>query len=305
MDLRQLEAFVAVATLGSFKAAANRLSLTQPAVSARISSLETEIGESLFVRDVRPARLTDRAKRMLSHAQEILEISQKINPAGNMREAKAPERLRFGLNSSLVSGWLPNLTERLCQSLKNVSMEFDVDISQHLIDKMRSGMLDICLMHSTSEIPGVKRHFVCDVETVWAAKAGLVDRKYLPTEELIKHKIFTFGPDAPTRTQFDAHLRAKQISPPAYHMTNHCDVIISHMRWSNAVGLLTIGSIHRELASGEFERIDTEFNAQDYSMWICYPLTKRSATINLCIEQLMLVAEDMDLSRKKLPDHIR
>jgi DNA-binding transcriptional LysR family regulator len=117
-----------------------------------VSALEAGIGEKLFVRDVRPARVTDHAKRILSHAQEILEISQKIIPTAAVKHAKALEKLRFGTNSSLVSGWLPGITDRLCKTLNNISLEFEVDISQHLHDKMRSGMLDICLMITSSDI---------------------------------------------------------------------------------------------------------------------------------------------------------
>lgn len=301
MDMRQLEAFVAVATLGSFKAAANRLNLTQPAISARIAALEAEIGEDLFVRDVRPARLTDRAKRVLPHAQEILEISQQISPIGPVRESKGLERLRFGLNSSLVSGWLPGITDKLCQSLKNVALEFDVDISQHLIDKMKAGTLDICLMHTTTDTPGVKRHFVCELENVWAARLGVVREKFLSTEDLVRYKIFTFGPDAPSRVEFDAHLRGRNLWPSLYHVTNHSDVIINHIKWSNSVGLLIRDSIIRELDSGELEVIHTEFVPKQYSLWICHPLTKRNPTINICIEQILIFAASMLSDSKKTP----
>ena len=59
MDLGQLEAFVQVAQRQSFSRAAEALFLKQPSVTARIQSLERDLGESLFERDGRGVRLTD------------------------------------------------------------------------------------------------------------------------------------------------------------------------------------------------------------------------------------------------------
>ena len=53
IDLRNIETFFWVATLGGFRAAAEKLSATQPAISQRIASLESDLGVRLFDRDVR------------------------------------------------------------------------------------------------------------------------------------------------------------------------------------------------------------------------------------------------------------
>jgi DNA-binding transcriptional LysR family regulator len=59
MDLRQLSYLVAVAEEGQFTRAAARVLVAQPAVSAQIRNLERELGEPLFHRDPRAARLTE------------------------------------------------------------------------------------------------------------------------------------------------------------------------------------------------------------------------------------------------------
>jgi len=57
MELRQLRAFVEVATLGHFGHAAERLHLTQPALTQRIQALERELGLQLLERNAREVRL--------------------------------------------------------------------------------------------------------------------------------------------------------------------------------------------------------------------------------------------------------
>ncbi len=71
MDLRRIEIFAAAAAAGSFTVAARRLHLSQSAVSQQIRLLEDEIGEALFVRTYRQARLTPRGERLLMTSQQL------------------------------------------------------------------------------------------------------------------------------------------------------------------------------------------------------------------------------------------
>ncbi len=73
MEIGQLEAFVQVATLRSFSKAADALYLTQPTITARIQSIERDLGEPLFERMGRSIRLTDAGQAFLPHAQRALQ----------------------------------------------------------------------------------------------------------------------------------------------------------------------------------------------------------------------------------------
>lgn len=64
MNLKQLEAFVQVAEGGSFSKAARELYLTQPTISAHISSLEKELNVRLFVRNTKEVSLSDNGKEI-------------------------------------------------------------------------------------------------------------------------------------------------------------------------------------------------------------------------------------------------
>jgi DNA-binding transcriptional LysR family regulator len=72
MTVAQLESFVAVAEHGQLARAARRLHLTIPPLSRRITSLEEELGASLFVREARGMALTTAGERLLPQARQIL-----------------------------------------------------------------------------------------------------------------------------------------------------------------------------------------------------------------------------------------
>src|SRR5690625_7195955 len=81
MNIRFLETFVWVANLGSFSAAASKLHVTQAAVSGRISALEKNLGQSLFVRGARAIRLTPAGQTLLRFAQQMLDEERDLKHA--------------------------------------------------------------------------------------------------------------------------------------------------------------------------------------------------------------------------------
>lgn len=78
MNLRQLEAFVEVAEDGSFSKAAKNLFLTQPTVSAHISSLEKELEVRLFVRNTKEVNLSEHGRMLYKYASQIVDLEKKI-----------------------------------------------------------------------------------------------------------------------------------------------------------------------------------------------------------------------------------
>jgi DNA-binding transcriptional LysR family regulator len=74
MELRQLRAFVTVATLGHFGQAAERLNLTQPSLTQRVQALERELGVQLLERNPRRVELTTAGKLLLPHAQKLVQL---------------------------------------------------------------------------------------------------------------------------------------------------------------------------------------------------------------------------------------
>lgn len=78
MNLKQLEAFVQVAEGGSFSKAAKALFLTQPTVSAHISSLEKEFGVRLFVRNTKEVALSESGQVLYKYARQIVDLEDRI-----------------------------------------------------------------------------------------------------------------------------------------------------------------------------------------------------------------------------------
>src|SRR5438046_7841182 len=112
MNVRFLEAFVWVARLGSFRTAADRLNITQAAISNRIASLEQDFDTRLFDRDAREIRLTFAGRRLLGYAERMLDLNLEMLSASRAT-SDAVGIVRIGVIETIVHTWLSNFLQRM------------------------------------------------------------------------------------------------------------------------------------------------------------------------------------------------
>ncbi|MCH8551376.1 MAG: LysR family transcriptional regulator [Natronospirillum sp.] len=128
MDIQSLEALIAISTHGSFSAAAERLHLTQPAISKRIQNLEQQVGASLFDRDGRRIHLTDAGKLLLPAAQRILqEVDNAQRTMQNLNQ-QVSGTLTFATSHHIGLHRLPQLLSRFIES--NPEVELDLHFQE-------------------------------------------------------------------------------------------------------------------------------------------------------------------------------
>lgn len=106
MELAHLEAFERVEREGNFTRAAETLNLTQPAVSARISALETELDGLLFERKGRQLRLTPLGERFLPYAQRVLALRDDGLQAVKEYHAGSRGRIKFAAPTPFLLSYI-------------------------------------------------------------------------------------------------------------------------------------------------------------------------------------------------------
>ena len=107
MEIYQLKVFLEVARCLSFTEAADSLSLTQPAVSAKIKSLESELGTPLFRRLGRRIELTQTGEYLLQDGPQLVELEgQLISEIESIKQGKF-NTLKIGCTTDIMNGWLP------------------------------------------------------------------------------------------------------------------------------------------------------------------------------------------------------
>src|SRR4029450_11277984 len=102
MDIRQLKAFVAIAESGTFTAGAQRVHVTQAAISMQIRQLENELGAKLFIRAPRRVMLTEAGEQLLQRARQILRDHDAA--VDEIAELAGAERGRLRVGSASAMG---------------------------------------------------------------------------------------------------------------------------------------------------------------------------------------------------------
>lgn len=142
MNLRFVEAFHWAVSLGSVTRAAQKLHITQSALSARISALEEELGTVLVDRRDKQFRLTIAGQRFHTLAQQLLAMQRQIKEAMG-HNSSGMVTVRIGAIESVVHSWLPQWLVRMRAEQPDFAFELTVETSPVLVDQVRRGALDL------------------------------------------------------------------------------------------------------------------------------------------------------------------
>jgi DNA-binding transcriptional LysR family regulator len=169
LDLDQLRTFLVVSETLSFSRAADRLGLSQSAVSQRVRRLERTAGRHLLDRDTHSVALTADGELMTGYARTILEAN---DDALGFFSTSAPRgRIRLGTSEDVAFSRLPNVLRTFRATHPHVDLELTVGLSATLIRRLRARELDLVVV---KRVPGdATGEFAWRDQLVWLGAAGL------------------------------------------------------------------------------------------------------------------------------------
>ena len=165
MDIEQARTFLTIAANGSFQEAARQLHLTQSTVSARIQRLEADLDARLFVRNRSGATLTQAGRRFLEHAKRlVLTAEQAYHDIGLPSRYRAT--IRIGGRIALWEGLLPRWVGRMRRVAPDIAIRSEIGFEEDLMRHLIEGTLDIGLMYTPTQSPGLVVEHLFDEKLV-------------------------------------------------------------------------------------------------------------------------------------------
>lgn len=144
MTITQLQVLIKTVELGSFTKAARVLNMTQPAVSHAISSIESELGVTILIRDKRQGLLvTDVGNRILVHIREILNGVEKIEQEVAMEKGHEVGTIRIGSFPSASAHFLPKMINHFKEKYPNLEVVLYEGTIKEVEDWLVSRVVDI------------------------------------------------------------------------------------------------------------------------------------------------------------------
>ncbi|MGE5085139.1 MAG: LysR family transcriptional regulator, partial [Bacillota bacterium] len=126
-NLYQLTTFVTVISEGSMTAAADKLYLTQPAVSQQIRNLEEDLGVELLVRGVRQIKATPQGEVLFDYAKKIIHLTQQAEIAIKSIGNQMKGQLRIGTLNSIGLHLMSPIVGRLMRHNPDLSLKIDYE----------------------------------------------------------------------------------------------------------------------------------------------------------------------------------
>ena len=177
MDTELARTFLEIVSTGSFIRAAERLNVGQTTVSARIRTLERQLGRPLFVRNKAGASLTPAGEQFLRYAPTFVQLWQRARH----QVAVPPGHRAVLVIGSEVSLWQPLLLDWVLwmrRSLRDIALRVHVDVPQDLINQVAAGLVDVAIMYAPQHRPGLKIDLLMEEELVFVTtnpEASLLD----------------------------------------------------------------------------------------------------------------------------------
>jgi len=262
MNLRHLEHWLALAETGSFSRAAEKLHITQSALSRSIQALEEELGGPLVDRIGKRNELTPLGRSVLERAQRIVHEAAELKLGAAVLQEGGMGSLRVGLGSGagamLMTPWLVHMGRHF----PTVQVAITRGPAELQLQQLRDRQLDVLVVDVRRVVPAADLLLgpVYDVPAGFVCRRGhpLLARRsrQVPLEALLQYPIASTPLSAEV-----ARIMVARYGPagdPARMTTLQCEEIsslIDTVRQTDAVYLGILGAARQELSRGELVEI--------------------------------------------------
>jgi DNA-binding transcriptional LysR family regulator len=262
-DFKNLETFVAVATLGSFRAAAERLHTTQPAVSQRIAQLEHQYGTRLLERTSRVVTTTEKGREFLAFAERILRLGTEMRDA--LVDGSALRgTLRLGVAETIVHTWLPGFIGAVARQHPGIAVEIEVDTSPQLRERLLDQEIDLAFLLGPLADPLVQNLPLNRVALAFLASPDFpLPPAPLGIAALAGLPLITFARHTQPHAALRTLMTRSDLPPPRIHASAALAPVVRLAVEGVGIAMIPPAVAARELDSGALVSVATEVALPD------------------------------------------
>lgn len=245
--------FYEVANSKSISKGAEKLLISQPAVTQAIQTLESQLGGKLFVRTPKGVVLTNEGKELYNYVKEGMTYF--VNGANKFMSLKTLECgvLNIGSTTTISENYLIPHLKKFNELHPNVSINITNDLTDNLLKNLRNGNLDIVIMAIPDyEIKDLKVETIMELNDIFVGGKKYKDIS-LNTNDLLNKELLVQKKPSVTRMNFDKYIKEKNISyRPKMEVVSHA-LLTKLVEEDFGVGVLTKEFIEDKLGESLFE----------------------------------------------------
>jgi len=257
-NVQQLETLFWIARLGSFRAAAARLGISQPSVSLRMKTWERELGLTLFKRKGRAVVLSDDGAAVLEYAERIMglidDLDHRLAPASQLQGL-----LRLGVPDSFALLCLGPMLGDLETRHPRLKVAVSVENSSILARRLEEGALDTAVLAEPPQMRSVRLVPLGRHKLLWVTSPNTsLPEAPLRPADLAEIRIFTNPAPSNTFTVVMDWFADHGVVPARINTCNSVAVILALVTSGLGISPLPRALVHEHLASGRLRMLPTE-----------------------------------------------
>ncbi len=259
----RLKVFVSVARNLSFTKASQELFITQPAITKHIQELENFYKAPLFERMGNKISLTSAGKTLLDHSERIMENYRQLDYEMNILQNENSGELRLGASTTIAQYVLPPLLAKFTDKFPHITLSLLNGNSREIESALQKHLIDLGLVEGNLRLPNLKYiTFIQDeLVAVVHSRSKLAKLDEMTLGELKKVPLVLREGGSGTLDVIKTALLNHNIKLSDLNIRMYLgstESIKLFLENSECMGIVSIRSISRELASGQFKVIDLD-----------------------------------------------
>ena len=308
LRLDQLEALHWIARLGSFRAAATQLNLTQSTISARIRLLERRLGVELFDRGAYRARLTASGRELARDAERMVALVGELERRsvhGRPSRGVLWGTIRLGVCDTFALTGLPGLLSRLERRFPELQVALDIDHSVNLDTRLQDGRLDFAFLTRATPAPQLACVALTDLPLAWVAspQRSFPARPLTPAD-LKAAPVITNPPGSLLHANIRDWFAAAGELPGRINTCTSLDIMIRLAVAGFGVALLPLALVGQELRRGRLRVLPTEPPAPSHPLVMAHAVDPTGPDLSVICDVALGIARarrDLRPPRAKSP----
>jgi DNA-binding transcriptional LysR family regulator len=260
MNLSRLLTFHEAAEELNFSTAAQKLSITQPAVSAQIHNLEKDLGVKLFNRIGKNISLSEAGDVLRGYSRRIFRLLEEADAV--MDELRLVRRgtLKIGTTTTYAGHIMPPLLSRFKAQFPMVKVVLHEGSSLDIAKRVARLELEVAVVAYSGKVKNVGFDLLRQEELVLVLPAGhpLAARRSVHAKALAREKFILREKGSSTRLITRDLFRRHRICPPVVFETSNVDFIKEQVANGMGISFLTRSAVAGELASGRMATVALE-----------------------------------------------
>ncbi|MVW78847.1 LysR family transcriptional regulator [Bordetella sp. 02P26C-1] len=252
LEMRHLETIAAIRDGGSLQEAAERLHLTQSALSHQLRDLETRLGTPLLNRRTRPARLTTAGLRVLALADEVLPRVRATERELQRLAAGRTGRLHLAIDCHSCFQWLMPSMDNFRGQWPEVALDLSAAFSFAPLPALVRGDLDLVITSDPQPLEAVDYIPLFKYELVLAVAEShpLASTKYVQPEQLADQVLITYPVERSRLDVFTAFLDPAEVEPTSVRKAELTPIIVQLVASNRGVAALPNWALTEYLQHG-------------------------------------------------------